>query len=79
MNCDNVTKLENVKIGQIPKKRSYLAISKPENHNVMRKTAINIEFDFNKKNKFSFFAENKLQVDQIKRKVEAKSNKSFFN
>ena len=55
-----------------------LLISKPENHNVRRKTAIKIEFDFNRKKNNSFIADNKLQVDQIKRKVEAKFNKSLF-
>ena len=55
-----------------------LVISKPENHNLSRKTAVKIEFDFNKKKKHSFIADNKLQVDQIKRKIEAKSNKSLF-
>ena len=52
-----------------------IVISKPENHNLRRKTAINIKFDFNRKKKQSFIADNKLQVDQIKRKIEANFNK----
>ena len=55
-----------------------LVMSKPENHYLRRRAAIKIEFDFNRKKKHSFFADNRLQVDQIKRKVEAKFNKSLF-
>ena len=55
--CENVIKLENAK---------NLVILKPENHNLSRKTAIKIEFDFNRKKKHSFIADNKLQVDQVK-------------
>ena len=53
-------------------------VSKPENENLRRKTAIKIEFDFDGKKKQSFIADNKLQVDQIKRNIEAKFNKSLF-
>ena len=35
-----------------------LVISKPENHNLMRKTAIKIEFGFNRKKTHSFIADN---------------------
>ena len=42
-----------------------LVISKPENHNLGRKTAIEIEFEFNRKKKHSFIADNKLQVDNL--------------
>ena len=55
-----------------------LVVSKPENHNLRRKTAIDIEFDFNRKKKHSLIAGNKLQVDQIKRKMELNFNKSLF-
>ena len=55
-----------------------LAISKPENHNLRSKTAVRIEISFNGKKKLSFIADNKLQVDQTKRKIEAKFNKSLF-
>ena len=55
-----------------------LVVSKPENHNLRRKTAIEIEFDFNKMKKHSLIAGNKLQVVQIKRKMEANFNKSLF-
>ena len=37
-----------------------------------------IEFDFNRKKKHSILGENKLQVDIIKRKIEAKFNNSLF-
>ena len=37
-----------------------------------------IKIDFNRKKKHSFIADNKLQGDQIKRKIEAKINKSLF-
>ena len=74
-----MTKLENVKNGQIPKKNLWnLVISKPENHNLRRKTAIKIEFDFNRRKNYSFIADNKLQVDQFKRKIKAKFTKSLF-
>ena len=77
MNCqyrDNVTKLENVKNGQIPKNQENLKSSciKASSHNLRPKTAINIEFDFNRKKKHSFIADNKPQVEQRKRKIEAK-------
>ena len=55
-----------------------LVKSKPENHNLRSKTAKNIKFDFNTKKKRSFIAVNKLQVDEIKRKIEAKFKKSLF-
>ena len=37
-----------------------------------------IEFDFNRKKKHSFIADNKLQVDHVKRKLEANFDKSLF-
>ena len=55
-----------------------LVLSKPENHNLRRKTLIKIKFDFNRTKKHSFIADNKLQVDQIKRKIEEKFSKSLF-
>ena len=55
-----------------------LVISKPENHSLRRKTEIKIEFGFNRKKKHSFIADNMPQVDQLKRKTEAKFNKSLF-
>ena len=62
----------------IKKKMWILVVSKPENHNLSRKTAIKIEFDFNRKKKHFLIADKKLQVDQIKRKIEAKFNNSLF-
>ena len=55
-----------------------LVVSKPENHNLRCKTAIKIEFEFNRNKKHSFIADNKLQVDQIKRTIELKFNKPFL-
>ena len=83
MNChlrDKVTILENMKNGQIPKNRKNwnLSVSKPENHNLSRKTAIKIDCEFSRKKKFSFSADTLLKFDQIKRKMEAKFNKPFF-
>ena len=69
-----MTKLENVKNGQIPKNSENLKSSciKASGHNLRHKTAKTIEFDFNRKKKHSFIADNQLQVDQRKRKIEAK-------
>ena len=44
----------------------------------MRKIAIKNKFDFNRKKKHFVIADNKLQVDQIKRTIEANFNKSLF-
>ena len=55
-----------------------LVVSKPEPHNLRRKTAMKTKFDFNKKKEHSLIADPKLQVDQSKRKMEAKFNKPFF-
>ena len=55
-----------------------LVVSKPENRNLRCKNAINVEFDFSRKRNYSFIADSKLKFDQIKRKMEAKLNKSFF-
>ena len=74
--CDKTRKREN---GQIPenKKMWNLAVSKPENHNLRCKTAKKI--DFSRKEKHSFIADTKLQVEQVKRKMKAKFNKPLFN
>ena len=53
------------------KKMGNLVVSKPENHNLRCKTAIKIEIEFIRKRKLSFIADTKLQVNQIKRKMEA--------
>ena len=55
-----------------------LVVSKPEYHNLRRKTAINTKFEFSRKKEHSLIADTKLQVDQIKRKMEANFNKQFF-
>ena len=69
-----MTKLESVKKGQIPKNEENLnsICIKASSHNLRRETAKKIEFDFNRKKKHSFIADNKLQVDQRKRKIGAK-------
>ena len=77
-----MTKLENMKNGQIPRKNKKklrnLAVSKPEHHNLRRKTAIETNFEFSRKNGHSLIADTKLQVDQSKRKMGAKFKKPFF-
>ena len=76
-----MTKLENLKNGQIPenkKKMLNLMVSKPENHNLRRKTAVEIEVECSRKKKPYFIADTRLQVDQINRKKEAKFNKPLF-
>ena len=78
---DNLTKLENKKNGQIPKslkKMWNLVVSKPENHNLWRKTAIKTKFELSRKKKHSLVADTKLQVDKIKRKIEAQFKKPFL-
>ena len=55
-----------------------LVVSKPEHHNLSCKTTIKTEFEFSRKKKQSLIADTKLQVDQCKRKMEAKFNKPFF-
>ena len=59
-------------------KRLNLVVSKPENRNLRRKTTISIELEISGKNRHSFIADNKLQVDQIKRKMEANFDKPLF-
>ena len=70
-----------MKNGQIPKnwkKKWNLVVSKPEHHNLRRKTAIQTKFEFSRKKEHTLIADTKLQVDQIKRKMEANFNKPFF-
>ena len=62
---------------KIKKKLLNLVVSKPEHHNLRRKTAIKTKFEFGRKKEHSLIDETKLQVDQIKRKMEAKFNKPF--
>ena len=67
---------------KIKKKKMWnLLVSKPEHHNLRRKTAIKTKFEFSRnkrKKEHSLIADTKLQVDQIERKMEAKFNKPFF-
>ena len=83
MNCqkrDNLTKLENMKNGQIPKSKknlSNLVVSKPEHHNFRRETAIKTNFEFSRKKEHSLIADTKLPVDKNETKMEAKFNKPF--
>ena len=60
------------------KKLVSLVVSKPEHHNLRRKTAMKTQFEFIRKKEHFLIADTKLQVDQIKRKIEAKFNKPFF-
>ena len=55
-----------------------LVVSKPEHHNLRRKTAIETDFDFRRKKDHFLIDNTKLQVDQIKRKMEVKLKKPFF-
>ena len=55
-----------------------LVVSKPEHHNLKRKTAINSKLEISRMKEHSLISDAKLQVDQIKRKMEAKFNKQFF-
>ena len=55
-----------------------LVVSKPEHHNLRRKTAIKTKIEFSRKKEHSLIADTQLQVDQIKRKMEADFNKPFF-
>ena len=78
-----MTKLENMKNGQIPKKNFKkmlnLVISKPENHKLWLKITLKTKFEFNRKKEHTLIADNKLKNDQIKRKMEEKFNKPFTN
>ena len=63
---------------KIKNKLWNLVVSKPENQNWSHKTTIKTHFEFSRKKEHSLIADTKLQVDQIKRKMEAKFNKPFF-
>ena len=70
-----------MKIGQIHKnfeKMCNLVVFKPEHRNLRRKTAIKTNFEISRKKEHSLIADTKLQIDQIKKKMEAKFNKPFF-
>ena len=54
------------------KKNCKSSCIKASSHNLRRKNTIKIEFNFNREKKHSFISDNKLQVDQRKRKIEAK-------
>ena len=70
--------LKNVKSCNIKLYNKTISCNIIEKHNLRRTTGIKIEFDFNRRKKHSFIGDNKLQVDQIKRKLEANFNKSSF-
>ena len=58
-----------------------LLVSKPEHHNLRRKTAIRTKFELSRKERkkeHSLIADSKLQIDQIKRKMEANSISHFL-
>ena len=59
-----------MKNGQKPKNKKKLwnlVVSKPEHHNLRRKTALKTNFEFSRKKEHSLIAYTKLQVDQIKK------------
>ena len=60
------------------KKIWNLVLSKPENNNFSLKTAIETKFLISRMKKDSLFADTKLQVDQIKKKIEENFSKSLF-
>ena len=78
--CDNVTKLENLKNWQISKQTKIwnLVVSKPENNTFRFKTATEKKCQIGRKKTHSFFAETKLEVEQIKKKIEEKLIKPLF-
>ena len=51
---------------------------KARKHNLSLRTPIKIKFYFNRRKQHFFIANNKLQVDQFKSKIEANFNKSLF-
>ena len=63
---------------KIKKKMWNLVLSKPEHHNLRRNPAIRAKFDFNRKKDHSLIADTTLQVDQIKKQLEANFIKPFF-
>ena len=63
---------------KIKKKMWNLVVSKPEHHNLRRNTAIKTKFEISRKKEHSLIADTKLQVDQIKRKMEANFNEPYF-
>ena len=63
---------------KIKKKLWILVVSKPEHHNLRRKTAKKTNLVFSRKKAHSLIADTKLPVDQNKRKIEAKFNKPFL-
>ena len=60
------------------KKLLNLVVSKPENHNMRRKTSIKNEFEFSRKNKHSFIADTKLKVDKVTKKGGKFQNDIFY-
>ena len=71
--------LENVN-WQISKNKKIwnLVVSKPENNNFRLENAIDNKFQISRMKKHSFSADTKLQVDQIKKKMEEKFIRPLF-
>ena len=66
---------------QKSKKNVKFSVSNPEKHKLTRETIEKIEIEFNEKKqktRHSFFADTKLQVEKIKRKIVTKINRSLF-
>ena len=51
---------------------------KPKNQKIVKSSTIKARKQFKLKEEVSFFANTKVQVDQIKRKIVAKFNKPLF-
>ena len=64
---------------KVKKKLRNLVVSKPEHHNLWRKTEIKTKCELSRKKKDSLNADTKLQVDKTKRKMEEKFNKPFLS
>ena len=75
-----MTTLENVKNWQISKQTNIrnLVVSKPENNNFRLKTATENNYQISRKKKQSFFADTKLEVEQIKKKIKENLIKPLF-
>ena len=71
-------KMKNWQISKNKKKIWNLVVSKPENDNFRLKNAIETKFRISRIKKHSFFADTKLQVDQIKKKKWRKSSLSPY-
>ena len=63
---------------KIKKKSWNLIGSKPEHHNLRRKTTIKTKFEFSRKKEHSLIADTKLQNDQVREKWRQSSISHFY-